>query len=87
MDSRWWLLSQFDSALVTTADGTGASWYRRDPDTFTSMLRRSITLHQRLLREWPRLSQEYSAAMPIVTSPLEWEKTFAAADPKAPLPR
>ncbi|MBA3292779.1 MAG: glycosyltransferase family 2 protein, partial [Geodermatophilaceae bacterium] len=76
MDTRWWMLSRYDSALVTTADGTAQSWYQRDPETFRSMLRRSIALHQRATREWPALAEQYKAALPELTSPDAWDKTF-----------
>ena len=29
-DAGWWSLSRLDSALVSTTDGTGVSWHRRD---------------------------------------------------------
>ena len=48
LDLKWWLLSQFDSALVSSADGTAASWYKRDPELANDLLKRSITLHTRL---------------------------------------
>ncbi len=76
MDSRWWMLARYDSALVTTADGTAQSWYQRDPQSFRSMLRRSIALHQRATREWPALAERYKAALPELTSPDSWDKTF-----------
>lgn len=76
MDTRWWMLSRYDSALVTTADGTAQSWYQRDPELFRSMLRRSIALHQRATREWPALAEVYKAALPELTSPEAWDKTF-----------
>ena len=76
MHTRWWMLSRYDSALVTTADGTAQSWYQRDPATFRSMLARSVALHQRAAREWPALAEQYKAALPELTSPQSWDKTF-----------
>lgn len=78
-DAQWWLLSRFDSALVSAADGTGASWYHRDPSEFRTLLQRSLTLHSRLLREWPKLSERYRAAAPDFTSPERWRETFDAS--------
>lgn len=75
-DIRWWLLSQFDSAVVSTADGTGASWYRRSPAQFRSMLSRSVKLHEELYRRWGRLRQEYRHAHRDVVSVSTWEQTF-----------
>ena len=76
MDTRWWMLWRYDSALVTTADGTAQSWYQRDPETFRSMLRRSIALHQRAIREWPSLAERYKEALPRLTSVDAWDVTF-----------
>ena len=81
MDAKWWLLSQFDSALVSTADGTGLAWYRRDPDQFADVLRRSLAVHRRLLAEWPRLARAYRDAAAEGSSPQRWERTFASAAP------
>ncbi|WP_159448772.1 glycosyltransferase [Demequina sp. NBRC 110053] len=76
--AKWWRLSHLDSAVVTSADGTGASMYVRDPKKFRAYLRRSARLHQRLARQWGPLSRQYRAAMPAFTSPEEWRVTFAA---------
>ena len=76
MDARWWTLSQLDSALVSTADGTGAAWYRRDPRRYADLLRRSVAVHQRLLREWPQLAGSYRAGATELTSVERWRTTL-----------
>lgn len=81
MDARWWRLSQLDSALVSSADGSGASWYKRDSTKFQSMLKRSIVLHQRLLARWDDLSEEYKTALPEFTSADAWARTFDKTQP------
>jgi galactofuranosylgalactofuranosylrhamnosyl-N-acetylglucosaminyl-diphospho-decaprenol beta-1,5/1,6-galactofuranosyltransferase len=80
-NAEWWRLANVDGALVSSADGTTASWYRRDPDTFRALLRASIVGHARLTREWPRLQAQYRAAAPRFTSPQLWRETFAASTP------
>lgn len=80
MDARWWRLSQLDSALVSSADGTGASWYKRDNRKFREMVLRSLKLHQQLLANWDRLSDEYRTELPTYTSPEAWKKTFDAME-------
>jgi galactofuranosylgalactofuranosylrhamnosyl-N-acetylglucosaminyl-diphospho-decaprenol beta-1,5/1,6-galactofuranosyltransferase len=75
-DNRWWRMSQYDSAVVSNAEGTGASWYRRDPKQLRKMLADSARLHSRLLKEWPALSKKYKAAMNELTSIESWRKTF-----------
>ncbi|MFC5745983.1 glycosyltransferase [Actinomadura rugatobispora] len=81
IDLRWWKLSQFDSALVSAADGTGAAWYQRDPKRFRSLMQRTSALHGRLYKEWPRLTTEYRAAMGELTSAERWRETFESSRP------
>jgi galactofuranosylgalactofuranosylrhamnosyl-N-acetylglucosaminyl-diphospho-decaprenol beta-1,5/1,6-galactofuranosyltransferase len=75
-DNRWWRMSQYDSAVVSNAEGTGASWYRRDPKKLRKMLAESARLHAELLKDWPALSKKYKAAMNDLTSIESWRKTF-----------
>jgi galactofuranosylgalactofuranosylrhamnosyl-N-acetylglucosaminyl-diphospho-decaprenol beta-1,5/1,6-galactofuranosyltransferase len=82
VDLKWWLLAQFDSALVSSADGTAASWYKRDPHLSRDLIQRSLTLHARLLKEWPELVQRYKDALPELTSPDMWRTTFEQSMPK-----
>ncbi len=77
LDAGWWVLANLDSALVSTADNTAAAWYKRDPRLFRSLGLRSIALHRRLRRRWPRLAAEYRAAAADITSPERWRETFA----------
>jgi galactofuranosylgalactofuranosylrhamnosyl-N-acetylglucosaminyl-diphospho-decaprenol beta-1,5/1,6-galactofuranosyltransferase len=76
VDLRWWRLAQLDSALVSSADGTSAAWYKREPKMFRELLRRSAVTHARLAKEWPRLAEEYKAALPDLVSPKVWSETF-----------
>ena len=76
MDARWWLLSQFDSAVVSTADGLGASWYKRDRERFMRIMRRSVALHDELLRSWGDLAEQYQQAVPALTAPSAWRATW-----------
>ena len=82
MDARWWRLSQLDSAIVSSADGSGASWYKRQPEQFRTMMARSVKLHQQLLRDWDKLSKVYADALPEFTSPQAWKQTFEAMTDK-----
>jgi galactofuranosylgalactofuranosylrhamnosyl-N-acetylglucosaminyl-diphospho-decaprenol beta-1,5/1,6-galactofuranosyltransferase len=82
-DASWFVMAELDSVLVSTADGTSAAWYKRDPRLFRSIGWRSVIMHRRLKRRWPRLAAEYRAAAAEFTSSESWRKTFAAslADP------
>ena len=75
-DSRWFRLAHFDSVVVTNAEGTGMSWYRRDPKKLRSMLAESARLHLRLAREWDDLADRYRASVGELTSMQTWKKTF-----------
>jgi galactofuranosylgalactofuranosylrhamnosyl-N-acetylglucosaminyl-diphospho-decaprenol beta-1,5/1,6-galactofuranosyltransferase len=76
MDASWYRLARFDSAVVSMNDGTSAALYRRDPERFRDLLRRTLEIHERFRREWPRLAAEYRAALPDITSPEAWQETF-----------
>jgi galactofuranosylgalactofuranosylrhamnosyl-N-acetylglucosaminyl-diphospho-decaprenol beta-1,5/1,6-galactofuranosyltransferase len=84
VDQTWWLLSRYDSALVSSADGTRAAWYQRDPKRFRSLVQRNMALHARLMREWPALSRRYRAAIPELASVDRWRETFEAARREGP---
>lgn len=80
MDARWRLLSQFDSAVVSTADGSGASWYKRDRKRFSDVMRRSVILHERLAVRWDELAKQYREASPELTDPKSWMPTWGSGD-------
>ena len=69
----WFVLSRLDSATVSTPDGRGVTFRRRDPQLFRQMLRRSIGPAARrrpgLARAAP---QAYRAALPELTSREAW---------------
>ncbi|KAB2348069.1 glycosyltransferase family 2 protein [Actinomadura rudentiformis] len=76
IDRHWGLLSKFDSALVSSADGTKVAWYQRDPKRYKAIMKRTALLHAKLSREWPELSDRYRAAMDELASPEAWRRTF-----------
>lgn len=76
MDNKWYWMPRFDSAVVTSADGTGASIYQRDPAKVRSLTAESVRLHAELARRWESLAEEYRLALPRITSAEEWHKTF-----------
>jgi galactofuranosylgalactofuranosylrhamnosyl-N-acetylglucosaminyl-diphospho-decaprenol beta-1,5/1,6-galactofuranosyltransferase len=80
VDQRWWRLAQFDSAVVSSADGMSAAWYQRNPREFREQMARSAHLHARLYREWPALAARYREALPELASPDTWKQTFEGLD-------
>jgi galactofuranosylgalactofuranosylrhamnosyl-N-acetylglucosaminyl-diphospho-decaprenol beta-1,5/1,6-galactofuranosyltransferase len=79
VDQRWYRMAHFDSAIVSSADGVSASWYRRDPGEFREQAARSVRLHARLYQEWPELARRYREALPVVASPEAWSTTFTGS--------
>ncbi len=75
-DNKWYRVASHDSALVSTADGSGASWYIRDPKQMRSLALRSSTLHAEVFGQWASLRRRYRAARDEITSFSAWEKTF-----------
>jgi galactofuranosylgalactofuranosylrhamnosyl-N-acetylglucosaminyl-diphospho-decaprenol beta-1,5/1,6-galactofuranosyltransferase len=75
-DAKWYRLGTLDSAIVSMNDGASAALYRRDPETFRAQLAKTVEIHERLKREWPRLAREYREALPRITSPEAWEETL-----------
>ena len=59
MDAKWYRLASYDSAIVSMNDGTSAALYRRDPAKFRELVKETVSLHDTLRREWPRLAAEY----------------------------
>jgi galactofuranosylgalactofuranosylrhamnosyl-N-acetylglucosaminyl-diphospho-decaprenol beta-1,5/1,6-galactofuranosyltransferase len=76
MDSQWYRIARFDSAVVSMPDGSSAVMLQRDPDRFWDLLRRTVQIHQRLRHEWPQLAEQYRDALTEITSPEAWEETF-----------
>lgn len=76
-DAKWYRLARYDSAIVSMNDGASAALYQRDPAEFREMVRKTVEIHERLRREWPRLSREYRRKLPEVVSLEAWDRTFA----------
>ncbi|HEX5918393.1 MAG TPA: glycosyltransferase [Nocardioides sp.] len=77
MDAAWFNLVKYDSAVVSMNDGSSVALYRRDPEEYRDLLKRTVAIHRRFHAEWPALAQQYRDALGEITSPEAWEKTFA----------
>jgi galactofuranosylgalactofuranosylrhamnosyl-N-acetylglucosaminyl-diphospho-decaprenol beta-1,5/1,6-galactofuranosyltransferase len=77
-DARWFVLSGLDGVTVSTADGRGVTYRKRNPQMFRSMLARSLALHRDLAREFPRLRKRYRDAAPHLTDRASWKRVFDA---------
>jgi galactofuranosylgalactofuranosylrhamnosyl-N-acetylglucosaminyl-diphospho-decaprenol beta-1,5/1,6-galactofuranosyltransferase len=80
MDSYWWRLSGLNSAVVSTRDGTAASWYQRDQHTARDLMTRTVEVHNRILKDWPSLREQYREAAPEFTGAQAWLTTFGEGD-------
>lgn len=81
-DNKWWNTAQWDSALVTNAEGTGIAWYQRDPARARRMLAESIQHQARIYQEWSSLQRQYKAALPELVSFEAWARTFEETKPE-----
>lgn len=75
-DNKWWRMSQYDSALVSNADGTAISWYQRDPRQLRKLLGEAMSLHTQIFRDWSQLRQSYQDSAVELTSIESWRKIF-----------
>ncbi|WP_372728122.1 glycosyltransferase [Nocardioides sp.] len=76
MDAKWYRLASYDSAIVSMNDGTSAALYQRDHEKFRDLMKRTLEIHERYRREWPRLAELYRSKLGEITSPAAWEETF-----------
>ena len=83
-DNRWYRLAKYDSAIVTTADGTAASWYQRDPRKMRHLASRSATLSAQVFNQWKQLRDAYRDARDEITSIEAWERTFGIEQGQKP---
>lgn len=77
-DARWFVLSGLDGVSVSTADGRGVTYRKRDPRAFRSLLVRSVELHRELARAFPRLRTLYRDAAPRLAGREAWKQVFEA---------
>ncbi|MGF4042793.1 glycosyltransferase [Paenarthrobacter nitroguajacolicus] len=80
-DGKWWSLAHLDSAVVSNADGTGASWHLRNPRMARQLVVESAKLHAQLFSNWETLRAQYREALPEITSMESWRETFEASEP------
>ncbi len=75
-DAHWWRVPLYDSALVSTADGSGKNVYTRDRSTYRRLLIDSLRLHRLLRRNWAALASRYRAELTEMTSEAAWRQTL-----------
>jgi galactofuranosylgalactofuranosylrhamnosyl-N-acetylglucosaminyl-diphospho-decaprenol beta-1,5/1,6-galactofuranosyltransferase len=73
-NAQWFVLSRLDSATVSTPDGRGVTFRRRNPDLFRAMLSRAVVQYREVAKAWPELRRRYRAALPELTSREAWAR-------------
>jgi galactofuranosylgalactofuranosylrhamnosyl-N-acetylglucosaminyl-diphospho-decaprenol beta-1,5/1,6-galactofuranosyltransferase len=76
LDARWFLLSQVDGVTVTTADGRGVVYRKRDPRQAWGLFKEAVRLRRELAGRFPTVRERYRAAHPRLTSTAAWETIF-----------
>lgn len=72
----WFVLGNFDSATVSIPDGSALAFRQRDPEVFKELAKRVVLNYRRLVKEFPRLKQEYRAALEDLSSVEAWRKVY-----------
>ena len=62
-DNRWYRVAHYDSVVVSNAEGTGASWYQRDPKKLKAMLTEAPGCTPRCSRNGTALAEQYRHAV------------------------
>ncbi|MBY8863991.1 glycosyltransferase [Nocardia sp. CA2R105] len=79
LDARWFLLSQVDGVTVTTADGRGVVYRKRDPRKALELFKEAMRLRRELAERFPEVRNQYRAAHAKLTSTAAWEDAFGIA--------
>ncbi|WP_216902666.1 glycosyltransferase [Nocardia alni] len=80
LDARWFLLSQVDGVTVTTADGRGVVYRKRDPRKALELFKEAMRLRKELAERFPEVRERYRAAHAGLTSTAAWENAFGITE-------
>ncbi len=80
-DITWWRFADIDSALVTSPDGIGVSWYQRDRRKTLRALLSSVRLNLFLFRRWNALADRYQSSLGDIVSVDSWRELYDALPP------
>ncbi|MEJ5927800.1 glycosyltransferase [Corynebacterium sp. H128] len=76
INARWFSLSRLDGATVTTADGRGVVYRKRDRAKAEELLKESRRLQQEVAERFEAMQAEYRAAHQRLTSREAWGEIF-----------
>jgi galactofuranosylgalactofuranosylrhamnosyl-N-acetylglucosaminyl-diphospho-decaprenol beta-1,5/1,6-galactofuranosyltransferase len=75
-DAQWWHLSQFATAVVTDSSQEGVRIRHRDRQQMISLVKQGAKLCRRLIKEVPRVKQEYRDAIPDLITRENWQRLY-----------
>jgi galactofuranosylgalactofuranosylrhamnosyl-N-acetylglucosaminyl-diphospho-decaprenol beta-1,5/1,6-galactofuranosyltransferase len=78
-DARWFSLCKFDGVTVTTADGRGVVYRKRDRAKMFALLAESLRRQVKLARKFNRMRNVYREALPVLSSKQKWETVLIPA--------
>ena len=76
IEARWFSLSRVDGATVTTADGTGVVYRKRDRDKAKALLEESHALQQEVVQRFDEMRERCRGAHEWLTSREAWGEVF-----------
>lgn len=76
LEARWFSLSRLDGATVTTADGRGVVYRKRDLAKAKALWAESRELQKQVAARFDELRATYRAAQPELTSREAWGRIF-----------
>ncbi|QRY62475.1 glycosyltransferase [Gordonia sp. PDNC005] len=76
IEARWFSLGRVDGVTVTTADGRGVVYRKRDRDTMVELGRESAELVRELRERFDEMRVEYRAAHDDLVSKESWARVF-----------
>lgn len=76
IEARWYSLSQIDRATVTTSDGRGVVYRRRNRKKASALISESLRLHRELAQRFDEMRDAYRAAHGELTSRESWKDFF-----------
>lgn len=79
-EARWYNLARLDGATVTTADGKGVTFRKRDRELAGSLLAETVRLQREVASRFDELRARYRAAYPNLVSREAWSGIFEAPD-------
>ena len=76
IEARWFSMSRVDGATVTTADGRGVVFRKRNRAKAVKLARESMRLQKEIYDRFPEIRQLYRKAHPTLTSREGWSTIF-----------